>query len=160
VNIRKLDPSDYSAVISVLNEWWGGRHMSDMLPRLFFTHFTGTSFIAEEDGTIAGFLVGFISQTYPQTAYIHFSGIHPEFRKQGVGRMLYERFFETVRIKGCRYVRCVTSIVNTISIAFHTALGFSIEPGNAREEGISFHPDYDGPGEHRVLFVRQLEDLS
>jgi ribosomal protein S18 acetylase RimI-like enzyme len=158
MNLRNLEPSDYPAVISVLDEWWGGRHMSDMLPRLFFTHFSSTSFLAEEDGTLAGFLVGFISQTKPDNAYIHFSGIHPDFRKQGLGRLLYERFFKTVQMKGCRYVRCVTSIVNRNSIAFHTALGFSTEAGNAVAEGISFHPDYDGPGEHRVLFVRQLED--
>jgi predicted GNAT superfamily acetyltransferase len=160
MHIRKLDPSDYPAVISVLNDWWGGRRMSDMLPKLFFTHFNDTSFLAEKDGLIAGFLVGFVSQSHPETAYIHFSGIHPDFRKQGLGRTLYERFFETVRIKGCRRVRCVTSIANRNSIAFHTAMGFHTMSGAAEEDGISFHPDYDGPGEHRVLFIKHLEVSS
>jgi len=132
--------------------------MSDMLPRLFFAHFNGTSFLAEKDRIIAGFLVGFISQSHPDTAYIHFVGIHPDFRKQGLGRILYERFFAIVRQKGCRCVRCVTSIINRNSIAFHTAMGFQTVPGLAEEDGISFHPDYDGPGEHRVLFIRHLED--
>ena len=45
-------------VISVVDSWWNGRHMADMLPRLFFEHFTDTSFAAERDGELAGFLVG------------------------------------------------------------------------------------------------------
>jgi hypothetical protein len=27
-------------VIAVIDEWWGGRPMAGMLPRLFFDHFT------------------------------------------------------------------------------------------------------------------------
>ena len=42
--------------------------MRAMLPRLFFEHFRDTSFVAEEDGEIVGFLCGFLSQTYPDQA--------------------------------------------------------------------------------------------
>ena len=59
--IRQVRPSDYQAVISVIDGWWGGRQMAGMLPRLFFEHFTDTSFAAEHDGRLAGFLAGFIS---------------------------------------------------------------------------------------------------
>jgi hypothetical protein len=37
--IRHISPTDYNSIISVLDEWWGGRPMSTMLPKLFFTHF-------------------------------------------------------------------------------------------------------------------------
>src|SRR6266700_2822677 len=43
--IRLATPSDYEDIISVLNDWWGGRQMSDMLPKLFFVHFRGTTFV-------------------------------------------------------------------------------------------------------------------
>ncbi len=36
VRIRPVRASDYRTVISVIDGWWGGRHMADMLPRLFF----------------------------------------------------------------------------------------------------------------------------
>jgi hypothetical protein len=49
VRIRPIRPSDYRTVIAVIDDWWGGRHMADMLPRLFFEHFTDTSFAAERD---------------------------------------------------------------------------------------------------------------
>jgi hypothetical protein len=38
--IRQLSTADYPVVISVINQWWGGRAMADKLPRLFFEHFT------------------------------------------------------------------------------------------------------------------------
>ena len=36
VSIRHVQPSDYGRVIQHVNEWWGGREMAPMLPRLFF----------------------------------------------------------------------------------------------------------------------------
>ena len=75
--------------------------MAPMLPQLFFLHFEGTSFVAEDgDGRLAGFLVGFLSQTDPDDAYVHFVGVAPEQRGSGLGRELYERFFEAAREAG------------------------------------------------------------
>lgn len=156
MSIRHIEESDYSNIISILDEWWGGRHMADMLPRLFFKHFKNTSFVIEEDNSIVAFLIGFISQTYPNNAYVHFLGIHPEHRKKGFGRQLYQAFFDTVRILGCDTVHLVTSPVNKNSIAFHTRIGFQIEEGDCSVDGISTHKGYDGPGEDRVLFVKRI----
>src|SRR5690349_24062590 len=111
VRIRPIRPSDYLAVIAVIDGWWGGRPMADMLPRLFFEHFTDTSFAAERDGELAGFLVGFRSQSRPGEAYIPFVGIHPGERGHGLGRDLYERFLEAVRARGGGRVRAVRSPV-------------------------------------------------
>lgn len=47
--------------------------MAGKLPRIFFEHFTGTSFAAKRDGRLAGFLAWFISQSRPDEAYIHFA---------------------------------------------------------------------------------------
>jgi ribosomal protein S18 acetylase RimI-like enzyme len=119
-----------------------------MLPKLFFIHFEGTSFVAEaDDGELLGFLCGFLSQTADDEAYIHFVGVTPEERGEGLGRTLYERFFEEARANGRTLVRCVTSPLNHGSLAFHQALGFEIERIAA---------DYDGPGEDRALLVKRL----
>ena len=154
--VRNVQPSDYPPIISVLDEWWGGRKMSDMLPRLFFEHFCNTSFIIEEDNRIAAFLIGFFSQSRPEEAYIHFVGVNPLYRKRGFGRELYEHFFTAMRLGQRILVRCVTSPVNTGSIAFHTRMGFQIEPGEAGLNGVAFDPDHDGPGENRVRFFRKV----
>ena len=154
--IRNAHPSDYSAIISVLDAWWGGRQMSDMLPRLFFTHFCETSFITELDGRIIGFLIGFLSQSHSEEAYIHFVGIHPDFRKQGVGSTLYRKFFQIAQEFGRIRIKCVTSLVNKSSIAYHLHMGFEAEPNETHEDSVPYHLDYDGIGKHRVLFVKHL----
>ncbi len=156
IQLRPLAPDDYDSIIAVVNDWWGGRNMRDMLPRLFFAHFCRTSFVAECEGELAGFLVGFVSQCVPHEAYIHFAGVHPDYRKRRVGRALYTRFFDEAQRLGCRTVRCVTSPLNAGSIAFHRAMGFQPEHTGHVIEGVPAAPDYDGPGEHRVLFSKVL----
>lgn len=140
--IRNAEPSDYPRVISVIDEWWGGRPMAPMLPKLFFIHFRDTSFVAEDDAALAGFLCGFRSQTHADEAYIHFVGVDPAHRGGGLARMLYERFFEAVAPRTT--VRAVTSPRNEGSLAFHRALGFEVE---------RIDEDYDGRGESRALLL-------
>jgi ribosomal protein S18 acetylase RimI-like enzyme len=147
VAIRHPEPDDHARVAAVVDEWWGGRQMRDMLPRLFFVHFTRTSFVAEEERELVGFLIGFLSQSRLDEAYIHFVGVHPDRRGSGLGRALYERFFEAARANGRSLVRAVTSPVNEGSIRFHQQMGFDTE---------YVAENYDGSGEDRVLFVKRL----
>jgi len=147
ITIRALSIADHAYVIERIDHWWGGRPMADMLPRLFFEHFPRTSFAATDDaGVVVGFLCGFVSQADPTVAYIHFVGVDPGARSSGLGRRLYQTFFERVRSLGCTSVGCVTAPVNTGSIAFHTRMGF-------RSKVV---PAYDGRGGDRVVFHRVL----
>ena len=157
MNLRPISERDHAPIIAVVDQWWGGRQMAGLLPRLFFTHFQDTSFVIEEAGQLIAFLIGFVSQTQPRQAYIHFVGIHPEQRKRGLGQQLYELFFETVRARGCDSVRCITAPINSGSIAFHRRMGFQIEKSDQQREGVPFTTDYDGPGQDRVLFVKTLD---
>jgi ribosomal protein S18 acetylase RimI-like enzyme len=148
LTVRHAKPSDYGRVIGRVNVWWDGREMAPMLPQLFFLHFEGTSFVAEDaGGDLVAFLCGFLSQTHSDEAYIHFMGVSPEHRGEGIGRTLYERFFDEVRAQGRTVVRCVTSPGNEGSVAFHEAMGFEVD---------RVVEDYDGPGEARVLLVKRL----
>lgn len=156
VVLRHLEPSDYAPIIAVVDDWWGGRKMAEGLPKLFFVHFRQTNFAAVEGDAIVGFLAGFRSQTFPEQAYIHYVGVDPNRHGRGIGRMLYARFFAATRELGCTEVHCVTSPVNKTSIAFHTAMGFAIEPGDKEIDGIAVASDYDGRGGDRVRFVYRL----
>lgn len=144
-SIRHAEPADYARVVAVVDEWWGGRAMAAMLPKLFFIHFRDTSFVAEENDALAGFLCGFRSQTFDDEAYIHFVGVAPEQRGSGLGRKLYDRFFAAVAPRSV--VRAVTSPANERSIAFHRALGFDVE---------RIDESYDGAGQARALLVKRL----
>ena len=156
MQIRNLSPTDFFPIQNVVDEWWGGRSMRDSIPRLFFNHFANTSFVVEEEGVLLGFLIGFLSPSKADEAYIHFVGVNPAARQQGIGRLLYQRFFEIARQNNRTTVCCITSPVNKLSVAFHKAMGFSLHPGDAQEDGIPYCLDYDGLGKHRVVFVKEI----
>lgn len=154
--IRQLRPSDYGPMISVIDHWWNGRHMADQLPHLFFEHFTDTSFAAERDGEVIGFLVGFVSQSNPAEAYIHFVGVHPEHRGRGLGRQLYQHFFAAAQTRDRDLIHAVTAPVNQASVRFHQQMGFDIEPGDSEVDGIPVTSGYDGDSNDRARFVKHL----
>jgi len=123
-------------------------------------HFSSTSFTAVDDGQIVGFLIGFVSQTFPDQAYIHFLGVHPARRGEGLGRLLYERFFAAAASLGCRTAQCVTAPVNRNSIAFHRRIGFSLLDSEYKVDGVPVAVGYDGEDEDRVIFKKDLDTLN
>lgn len=152
---RHLANEDHLRVLAVLDTWWGGlkgragsTERALLLPRLYFQHFTTTSFLVEHDsGEVAAFLVGFLSPTLTDTAYVHFVGVDPALHGQGIGSTLYRAFFALAQSHGRRHVHCITSPENVASRAFHTRLGFAAS---------AVKTDYDGPGLDRVAFTIDL----
>jgi ribosomal protein S18 acetylase RimI-like enzyme len=154
--IRFAEPGDHARIITVIPEWWGGRDISAGLPRMFLVHFWNTSFIIENGTGMIGFLVGFLSQANIFEAYIHFTGIHPNYRHQGLGRLLYKNFFGLCQKYDRKIVRACTSPVNKDSIAFHLKMGFVIEGGDGIVDGVPVTLNYNRPGDPKVLFTKRL----
>ena len=152
--IRKAEPSDHDKIISALQAWWGGRDLTAMLPKLFLNHFNQTSFVIENKGQMIGFLIGFMSPALKDEAYVHFMGVHPDFRKKGLGQTLYKHFFDLCRTNGRTIVRACTSPVNRDSVAFHEKIGFQVESGDDEIDGIPVTRDYNRPGDHKVRFTK------
>jgi len=156
LRLRHLQPSDYARVLAVIDEWWDGRPMSARLSHVFFSHFAPTSFVIETDTELVGFLLGFLSQTREDEAYVHFAGVHPNFRRLGLGRRLYERFFAAARMHERAWVCSITAPCNRSSIAFHLRMGFVPEGGDGVIDGVPVRFDYAGEGGHRVVFCRRV----
>lgn len=159
ITFRRPIEADYPAISRVIDDWWGGRKMDNLLPRLWLQHFTGTSWLAESgNGRLAGFLVGFMSPDHPELAYCHMIATNPNLRRHGLGRALYERFFDDARAAGRTHVRAVTWPANRSSLAFHRALGFEIEsgPGTQNLYGAPARPGYDFDREDRTILTLAL----
>ena len=159
LRFRRPTPDDHARLHAVIDDWWGGRRLRQLLPRLWLEHFAGTSWIAEgTDERLAGFLIGFLSQDDPSTAYVHMIASDPNRRRRGLGRALYGRFFEDAQARGATRVTAVTWPGNRQSVAFHRAMGFEVDegPGTKPIYGTPAHPDHDGDGEDRVVFTRDL----
>ncbi len=144
--LRRARAADYDALAAVVDDWWG-RPILHALPRLFLDHFHRTSIVAESAEGIGGFLVGLMSPSEPDQAYIHFVGVHPRARSTGLGRIMYREFFGIARDHDRSIVQAVTSPINQASIAFHRRMGFTVK-GPV--------PDYNGPGHDLVVFERSV----
>lgn len=156
---RRPTPDDHPFLVEAVDEWWDGRSMRALLPRFWFEHFAGTSWIAHEaDGRIVGFIVAFVSQDDPSTGYVHLVAADPNRRQRGIGRALYDRVIDDLRPRGVRRLTAVTWPGNRRSIAFHRSIGFAVDdgPGTAPIYGTPAHADHDGPGQDRVVFVRDI----
>ena len=152
LTIRNSKPSDHQRIISVMKDWWGGRDLTWMLPKLFLVHFCDTSFIIEKSEDLMAFLIGFLSQSKVNEGYIHLVGVHPDYRGMGLGEFLYHRFFQICKANNRDTIRSCTSPVNKGSIEFHRKIGFSILRGDAEIDGIQVTLDYNGPGDPKILF--------
>jgi GNAT superfamily N-acetyltransferase len=155
---RRPIEADHPTIVALIDEWWGGRTLHDLLPRLWLQHFCGTSWVVEAAGRPIGFLVGFISPDDATLAYVHMIATDPNQRRRGLGRELYERFIGDVSARGVTRVRAITWPGNRTSVAFHGAIGFRpVEgPGSMNLYGTPAYPDYDYPGEDRVVFERRV----
>ena len=159
IRFRRPTEADYPTVVRVIDDWWGGRKMDVLLPRLWLQHFTGTSWLAEApDGRLAGFLIGFHSPDQANVAYCRMIATNPNIRQRGLGRALYERFFEDARAADRHEVRAITWPGNRASIAFHRAIGFEVEagPGSQNLYGTPAQAGYDFDREDRTILVRTV----
>jgi GNAT superfamily N-acetyltransferase len=159
IRYRRPIEADYVPIVRVVDDWWAGRHLDELLPRLWLQHFTGTSWLAEsDDDALAGFLIGFLSPDQPDTAYCHLVATSPNRRREGIGRELYERFFADARAAGRSRVTAVTWPANRPSLAFHEALGFDLVtgPGTQNLYGTPAVPAYDFDREDRAVLVRRI----
>ncbi len=142
---RGITKHDFDYVVSVLDQWWGGPSGERAHP-VFFYELGKDAIIAEEDGSVCGFLLGFVAPTTPPTGYVHLVGIDPDYRRRGVGKALYEQFSERCREAGATRIRAITTVGNEGSVQFHEALGFSVEEVE----------DYAGPKRPRIVFTKAL----
>ncbi|MGE0786867.1 MAG: GNAT family N-acetyltransferase [Sandaracinaceae bacterium] len=146
MRIRGITKADFDYIVSVLDRWWGGPSGERAHP-VFFYELGEQALIAEEGGELVGFLLGFVAPADPPVAYVHLVGIHPDHRRLGVGKQLYEHFARRAHDAGARTIKAITTVGNEGSEHFHEALGFDV----------TLDPDYAGAGRSRVVFTKELE---
>lgn len=156
LKIRKSRPSDHENVISVMPNWWEGRDLTSAVLKIFFVHFGNTTYIAELNDDMVGFLVGFLSQSDESVGYIHFAGVHPNHRKIGVGRFLYQKFYDFCIARNRSIIKSCTSPINKLSIDFHLRMGFVIEPGDGVVDGVPVTMNFLRKNDPKVLFRKEL----
>ena len=143
--LRTLAKQDYDQIVQVIDRWSGGPS-STLVHPLFFYELGQLSLVVERDSQLVGFLFGFVTPATPPVGYIHLLGINPDFRRRGIGRLMYSKFEEDCRTGGCTTLKAMTTPGNESATAFHRALGFAVD----------IVDDYAGPGRPRTVFVKNL----
>jgi ribosomal protein S18 acetylase RimI-like enzyme len=149
MNVRRITKADFDRIAEVIDHWWGGPIGTFAHP-IFFYELGDQALVVEQGPELIGFLLGFIvaAKGVPRTGYVHLVGIHPDYRRRGVGRLLYDRFTEECRAAECVRMKAITTPGNEGSIRFHVALGWNVQEVD----------DYAGPGRRRIVFTKPLTD--
>jgi len=155
LNIRTLTKQNFDFLVTQVDDWWG-RPVHYLLHPIFLYQFGNTALGAFLQDQPIGFLLGFVSQTQKDMAYIHLAGVAPSRRRKGFGRLLYTSFFYMAAGLGCRTVRAITSPCNAASVAFHRHMGFVITDDCGNDLSNKPVTDYAGPGEDRYVLTRTL----
>lgn len=96
--IRRMDDGDLPGVNEVSRLLFGKERVSTWLQAVeahWKEHRPALNFVAEQDGQVVGFLLGGIRQArrmVPLAGWIDIMGVHPDYRRKGIGRGLVEAF--------------------------------------------------------------------
>jgi GNAT superfamily N-acetyltransferase len=156
MDVRPITKGDFDRVVEVIDHWWGGPIGTFAHP-IFFYELGGAALVVEEGSLMIGFLLGFVvagasaaepvrTHVEARCGYVHLVGIHPDFRRRGVGRLLYDRFTRDCRAAQCAGMKAITTPGHEGSIRFHVALGWDMQEVD----------DYAGPGRRRIVFTKRL----
>jgi GNAT superfamily N-acetyltransferase len=145
---------DYLEIFYDLELYWGDRRTEHIHHPIFVREFGNTAFVIKVDDLIVGYLFGFFSQT-EKCGYIHIVGIHEEYKRQGIGKKLYEHFTKLAKQNGCDHLKAITTPTNKRSINFHLSMDFELI-GENRINGIPINLNYSGQGNHRVVMIKKI----
>ncbi len=143
--IERATIDDLSAVREGGRAFWGERDLAALHHQLLVHEFGETAFVIRgEDGRVIAYLFGLL--TPARVGYIHLVAVREGHRREGLARTLYVHFEAVAREHGTLALKATTRPTNTVSIAFHRALGFTA----------TATADYAGPGETRTVFRKPL----
>lgn len=89
----------------------------------------GVCFVAELNREIVGYLAGGLAKTYPyrtikKIAELENTLVKEEFRGQGIGKKLFEKFADWSRSMGIKRIKVSASTNNSRTVKFYESVGF------------------------------------
>ncbi|MFH2068191.1 MAG: phosphoribosylamine--glycine ligase [Candidatus Omnitrophota bacterium] len=126
--------------------------------RIMFRYFGKTCFVVRCGKTIAGFLLGVVSRTLPDTYFLWQVGVAPFMRKKGMGAKLVARAEKKAKDCGCKKIRLTIDPRNTPSRKLFERMGYS---NISRRQGKTVRvcenlavSDFYGAGRHFMLYEK------
>ena len=150
---RRPTEDDHEPIVRRIDDWAGGRPAGHLVARLWFRHFTGTSWVADRgDGRPIGISIGFVSPDEPSLGILHLVAVDPARRREGIGRELVTKAVADAIEHGAARIRTTAWPDDRPTLAFLETVGFALleGPGGQRLYGTPARADFDEPGDDRA----------
>jgi diaminobutyrate acetyltransferase len=112
---------------------------------LMCDRFGDTCVVAEIDGRVAGFVVGFVPPRAPDVVFVWQIGVAPSARGCGLGRALLQHLVDAPACRAVRFMETTVTPSNAASEAmfrsFARRTGAPLEPVSARGYPTELFPD-------------------
>jgi diaminobutyrate acetyltransferase len=132
--------------------------------RIVIRYFGSTSYLAEQDGRIVGYMWGFITQEDPETFFLWQIGVDPATRGDGIGGLILEEAEKELAARGCKRIELTIDPTNRPSQRLFEKRGYrniSADHGKTIEvEGVEAIVDYYRPNGHFSLYEKRLAALD
>jgi L-2,4-diaminobutyric acid acetyltransferase len=149
VTLRPPRASDGAAIWNLLPEIGNLERNSAYAYLLLCSHFSPTGIVAERDGAVAGFVLGYRPPSDPSAMFVWQVGVAPTARGSGLGGRMLDAVLASPACADVRYLTATVSPDNAASLALFR--GFAKRHGVPCEEGPGYpaalfpisHPDED-----------------
>jgi len=146
---------DYHQIIRDIVDFWDSERTLFLHHPFLIYEFGNTAFVIKENDMVIAYLFGFFSQT-ESVGYVHLLGVRDNYRRKGLGTLLYNNFIELSKSKGIKKIKAITTPTNEKSIQFHKKqIGMTLI-GNPNQDGINVVKNYSGINQDRVVFEKEI----
>jgi ribosomal protein S18 acetylase RimI-like enzyme len=155
--IRNVVEEDFLVIAEVAEKCSPMTTERNSIYHIFTKFFKNTSLVVEdEDGSVRGFLLGFISQDNSENAYIHLLCLEKSLRGRKIAADLVNEFIKIVSSMGSKKISLITKPSNKTAIRFYNKIGFLSDKSDETVEidGINVFKGYNGPGHDKIVFYK------
>jgi ribosomal-protein-alanine N-acetyltransferase len=143
VGLRRFKPRDLEEVMELDREVFGG--YDPMIFTTFYEYYPATTLVAEDDGRVVGFILGF--KHTPTEGRVFWVAVRPGYQGQGIGRRLLTTVIKLFRLIGAVSATLEVRASNFQAQGLYTSLGFQMT-------GVS--PGYYSDGETAIIMKKRI----
>lgn len=140
IKLRKFSPKDLEQILAI-----NLSSFSEPWPEKEFEKYAEESFVADDEGKIAGFAVCKIMEDEGALKLI---AVNPDYRGKGIGKNLMEYIFKYFEEKGLKEITAHSRLHNEAGCDFLKSFGFKI---------IKTVENYYFNGEDAYLMIKKLD---
>ena len=160
VTIRKVKEEEFLNVYEFVSRCNLLENYAEHFYKIMLRYFGNSCFIADYNGGIVGFVLGFVSQIHDKTYFLWQVGIDKSVRREGIGKMLLETAEKEMRKLGCNRIELTIDPKNIPSKRLFEKMGYinvsSKEGKLIKVMENTAVKDYYKPGRHFMLYEKNI----